>query len=95
MKLAEYYGSSDEQKLYSEIENIRKINDILDKYYNYFASRCKNVTEIYVHDKQGYYTDTEFRYGCYPWHLNEGVYKSIADAIMKCMETESCDLSGK
>lgn len=95
MKLAECYGSPNKQKKYNEIGKIHQINDVLDKYYDYFASKCRNVIEIYVHDKRGYYTDSEFRYGCYPWHLNEEVYKSIADDIMKCLETETCDSQGK
>lgn len=83
MKLAECYGDQAKRIVYEEIEDIKRVNNILDAYYNYFCDRCRNVIEIHVQDKADYYTDSEFRHGCYPWHLNEGVYQSIAHDIMK------------
>lgn len=89
MKLAEYYGNTVEKKLYKEIDKIRKINVILDNYYDYFTDKCRNVTGIYVQDMPDYYTDEEFRHGCHPWHLNEEVYRCIGKNIMQFMERNS------
>lgn len=89
MKLAEHYGDTMEKKLYEEIDRIRKINIILDNYYDYFTDKCRNVISIYVQGRPDYYTDKEFRHGCYPWHLNEEIYQCIGKEIMQYMERDS------
>lgn len=58
---------------FKEIREIRRINCILDKMYNFFQNRCQEMnfgiqTVEIAHSL--FYTQKEHAYGCYPWHFN-------------------------
>lgn len=90
MKLCEYYGvnrdgiSGKELIAYAEAEEIRKMNALLDVYYDYFESKCPEATVIdNLPEKDFYYTSQQFRHGCYPWHINQRAYLKISEIILK------------
>ena len=81
-KLSEEYGNLDERKTYDNIDEIRMINQKLDEYYFYFQTHCHKAKVVEASDSDIYYTDEEYRHGCYPWHLNYYAYKEISDKII-------------
>lgn len=84
MKLAEYYGKDGKEFLYSDIDRISSINARLDRYYDYFMAKCPEAIEISnLTEQDFYYTYSEFRHGCFPWHLRQSTYKSISELIME------------
>lgn len=84
MKLAEYYGKDGKEFLYSDIDRIRAINVMLDRYYDYFMEKCPEAIEISnLTEQKFYYTYSEFRHGCYPWHLRQSTYKDISEMILQ------------
>ena len=86
MKLAEQYGNKEEKFFYENIEYIQKMNSLLDEYYNFFAENIDNLDQIEVASLENYYTDRNFKHGCYPWHLNAGIYEEISKKIEACMD---------
>lgn len=66
---AEGYGGYREEKKYENIEEIKRFNIILEKYYEYFEQHFKGIHVITL-DQQYNFTDIGAKYGCYPWHLN-------------------------
>lgn len=85
MKLAEYYGKRNKEKQYDNIREIQDINNILEKYYQYFSNKFKNCIEVEVENEPYFYTDESFRYGCYPWHLNEEAYYCMGMKILNIL----------
>ena len=81
MKLAEQYGDYAERRYYENVEEIRKINKILDEYYAFFEERFPGVKVIDCCHGMYFYTDKDFRFGCVPWHLNENFYVYHAQQI--------------
>ena len=47
----------------------------------YFMARFSDVMTISLEKKMSY-TDINYAYGCYPWHMNETAYAHLA----KCIE---------
>lgn len=60
-------------KFFNEINEIRKVNSILEKMYIYFRKKCYemnfmiNTIEI---AQSLFYAQKEHTYGCHPWHFN-------------------------
>ncbi len=81
MKLAECYGNLEEKKEFDNIQDIRTINNILQQYYQFFAEKCPEAVVVEVEDSQWYYTDRDYRHGCYPYHLNGYMYREIQRRI--------------
>lgn len=82
MKLSEHYGQVGKEEIYPEVEVIRKVNDLLDSYYDYFMKQCPEAQEIAnFEDEPFYYTFSQFRHGCYPWHLSQPTYSEISRLI--------------
>lgn len=88
MKLSEFYGYEGKESLFPKIEEIRKMNQMLDELYNYFESICPHAVSIDMFDKNFYYTYVEFRHGCHPWHLRQGAYACIAYQIKTLLAVE-------
>lgn len=84
--LCEMYGHNGKEKCFDNIEEIRAVNRILNHYYDYFETKCHGVHVIDVADQDFYYTDESFRYGCYPWHLNENAYTMLIKILREKME---------
>ncbi len=90
MKLCEHYGvnhdgiSGKERIAYPEAEKIKKMNELLDMYYDYFEAKCPQAAVIdNLSEKDFYYTSQQFRHGCYPWHINQTAYSKISELILE------------
>lgn len=67
--LAEGFGEYGEEQQYQSIEEIRKLNKILEGYYTFFEQNYRGIHIIQL-DRKYHYTETNVKYGCVPWHLN-------------------------
>lgn len=71
-----------------EFENISEIIDInteLKKCYRYFENNFAGIHRINVKEESDYFTDCNYEYGCYPWHLNDEINYVIANKIDACV----------
>lgn len=80
-KLCEYYGMEGKETHFANLSDIRNVNRMLDDFYDYFESICPGIMAMELFDEEYYYTYSEFRHGCHPWHLSQGTYKAIARQI--------------
>jgi glycosyltransferase involved in cell wall biosynthesis len=77
-KLSEYFGEYGPEELFPNIGEIRRINDILMYYYSFFEEHFKGIEVFNIEADKYYFSDKTFRYGCYPYHINDYVYTEIA-----------------
>lgn len=82
--LNEHYGNLTERRQFPDGKEIGRINNILEKYYDFFIEHCENVTvvepeEIYC------FTDEAFIFGCFPWHFNKYAYYDITKKICQIL----------
>lgn len=83
-KLAVCYGDAGKEHAYEERETILKINAYLDACYDYFEAHCPGIVVIDgLEQKNWYFTQSNFRHGRYPWHLNWYAYKQISNLIVE------------
>ena len=83
--LAEKVGDIQKQEFFGNMEEIRRMNGILSRYYDYFQEHCKNVKVVEASECNDYFTDRQYEYGAVPSHLNELVNKEIAGRIERCI----------
>ncbi len=81
--LSEKKGDIDSQEIYENINEIRQVNEMLKKYYEYAKQSCKGMTYVEAYKCKNYFTDKEYEYGAIPSHLNEVVNGDIARLIEK------------
>lgn len=79
--LSEKVGDIYEQEMYENLEEIRKMNEILRGYYDFFESCCKEGKVVEASACSHYFTDRQYEYGAIPSHLNERVNREIAGQI--------------
>jgi hypothetical protein len=85
MKLTEKYGTYENQSYYEEIVKIKRINKILDQYYDFFIEHFEGIKVVDCCNGKYFYTEKSFRFGCYPWHINENFYVKQAELIRNCI----------
>lgn len=83
--LAEEYGECGKEREYKNLDEIKRINSILQDYYNYFERNFRGINVIEV-DKKYCYTDEGIKYGCYPWHLNQNAQFDVRNKIMEILK---------
>lgn len=81
MVLAEKYGNKHKRIYFDTIDEIKKVNAVLNRMYDYVTDNYPDIISVSVEEFDDYYSDENFRYGCFPWHLNESVYKKIGERI--------------
>jgi len=79
--LAEKTGDIQEQVYFDSIDEIRKTNEMLKRYYAYFQEHCRALKVVEASDCKYYFTDKQYEYGAVPSHLNELVNQEIAGMI--------------
>lgn len=79
--LSEFVGNCDKKIQFANIEDIKKMNSILERYYDFVSQRYSDIKMIDVKDHPLYFTDIEYEHGAIPSHLNEVVNESIAHKI--------------
>lgn len=83
--LCENYGDVTYSKKYENLEEIREINELLGKYYDFFEENCSNAIVVEASKCEPYMTDVDYEYGNLPSHLNEIVNRKIALQIEKAL----------
>ena len=86
MKLTEFYGDEKNRIKFKNIEDINRINNRLEKMYEYFIQICPKAIVVDVETDKEYYTDEHYRHGCFPWHLNQYMYANIQRKIESIIE---------
>lgn len=86
MKLSEKHMQNGKESCFGDVLPIRHINEQLESCYDYFIQNCPEALVVEVEHLESYYTDREFRHGCYPWHLNDKAYQDIAREIKKTVD---------
>lgn len=90
--LAEKKYDDEGESFFENIDEIRTINNELEKCYDFFANHCRNAQVIEIRQMEEYITDSSFRHGCYPWHLSDFAYGKISSYIESEIERK---LNGK
>ncbi len=79
--LTKHYSLNEKRKRFDNINKIEIVNQILKKMYLSLIDMYPNLFVIDKSTKDEYYTDGNYEYGCYPWHLNDEINHVIADEI--------------
>lgn len=61
------------------------INKALTEYYHFFQDNFQGIKVIQLSANELCYTDSNFRYGCHEWYLNNEAYLDLADKIYECI----------
>lgn len=83
--LAEKKGDVVSQEYFADLNEIRKINKMLEQYYSFFQKECRKVKIVEASECHYYFTDRQYEYGAIPSHLNELVNRNIAKMIEGCI----------
>ena len=86
MKLSERQRQRGEEALFDDASSIRQINGNLEGCYDYFIQHCPEALVVEVEHLESFFTDRQFRHGCFPWHLNEDAYREIAGEMKKAVD---------
>ena len=79
--LAEKYCQDGEMYFFPEVDDIKRINDYIAKYYEFFEQNCFGIHVIEMKDRELRYSDYKHKHGCHPWHLNENAYRYMANEL--------------
>lgn len=79
--LTEMYSDGKNTESFHNVKEIQEMNLILHNYYEYIKAHYPQIKVIEAYKMDNYVTDKNYRYGCYPWYLNEWVNCRIAEAI--------------
>ncbi len=69
-------------EIFENVDLIKKINFLLSEKYKFFIENAPDVLVIEMKSDSYFYTDENFRHGCYPWHLNNKEYWKIRTNII-------------
>lgn len=86
MKLTEKFGTMSQHSYFTDIFQIRRINQRLEAYYNFFEKNFDGINVVDCCNGDYFYTDENFWYGCYPWHVNDNFYIKQAEMIRKIIK---------
>lgn len=56
-------------------------NQILKRYYNFIRENFRDIKIVSLSSYMLSYTDENFQYGCYEWHMNKEAYQDLAMQI--------------
>lgn len=90
-KLMEKYGinkSNSELKEYENIEKIMEINKYLEKCYKFFKENFEGINIIELENSELNFTDSEFNYGVFPYHMNSSYYFLLSNRIINCLNCQ-------
>lgn len=86
--LSEYKGDICQKELFEEANWIKRNNDMLRHYYEFFMQNCNFALSVEASECEYYFTDKEYEYGAVPSHLNDIVNREIAYKIEMCMNSK-------
>ena len=79
--LTEHYGEVAPEESFDNVEEIRKINQRLWYYYNFFENHFTGIHVIDIKDPSENYCNKYYAYGCAPQYYNVDWYEKWAMAI--------------
>ena len=79
--LTEWYGEYGREQQFDNWEEIRKINEILERQYTYFEEHAPGIKVIDMEGIPENFSDVQFKHGCAPHHMNEAYYYTLSDKI--------------
>jgi Glycosyltransferases, probably involved in cell wall biogenesis len=83
-RLAEYFGQFGKENDYPDKQVYQRLNEQLVCMENYFMEQLPQTVSVDL-PVDLCYTDEDYEYGCYPWHLNGFCYKEMAKQIRKLL----------
>lgn len=81
--LCEKFGNISKQTDFNNVNEIRKMNNILRGYYDFVKKTYPQIVFIEAYRMDNYFTDEEYEYGTIPSHLNGVVNCTIAKDIYR------------
>ncbi len=83
--LSERYELVDgEYQYFENVEQIRRINETLQKRYDFFAAHYPTANIIEVNDNTVCYCDGHHKHGVLPCHMNKNYCRALASEMLKC-----------
>lgn len=70
---------------FDDIGQIKEMNLILKYKYDFFVQHAQGIIVVESIGDEYYYTDKNFKHGCFPWHLNNKEYCKIAGDLMELL----------
>lgn len=86
-RLCEAYGTMEQKEIFSDVDRIRRINELLDSYYDYFIEHFPGIKVVACREEL-MYTDQDYVYGAFPYHMNELAYYDVAEQIEKYIKEQ-------
>lgn len=74
-------GDIGDQVFFDKVEEISRINQILENYYQFFEKKFPEIRVIDCTYDSLYFTDKAYEYGAVPSHLNDLINRKIAEKI--------------
>lgn len=81
--LTERHGNVFGSKEYENIEEIRRINHILEKCYQYAIDVLPHCKVIDLTKDEKYITDEKYEYGVEPYHINSLINEKVGEMILE------------
>lgn len=80
-KLTEQYIDENGRYDFTDLKEIKKCNERLQKCYDYMKQINPKFRVIPIAQLECYVTNADFRHGCFPWHLGNMAYTKIGEYI--------------
>lgn len=84
--LTERYGNVLKKSEYENIDEIRRINSILEKCYLYAMDILPNCNVIDLTRTEKYITDERYEYGVKPYYINSLINKKVGEIILENLQ---------
>lgn len=86
--LTERYGTVFKSKEYEAVNEIKRINHMLERCYKYITDRLPDCKVIDLTKDERYITDEKYEYGIEPYYINSFINKRAAELILEdiCFE---------
>ena len=86
--LAERYGDTFKSKEYEAINEIKRINCMLECCYKYIIDRLPECKVVDLTKDERYITDEKYEYGIEPYYINSFINKRVGELILEdiCFE---------
>lgn len=82
-RLATIYGTGDDKKEYKNRNEIIMTNEFIQQLEDFFISKFPGIQILELKQKELLYTDNQFQYGVFPWHMNHYAYTSLTNDACK------------
>lgn len=86
-RLCETYGTMEQKAFFEDVDGIRRMNELLDHYYDYFIGHFPGIKVVGC-SRNLAYTDQDYAYGAFPYHMNELAYYDVAEQIEKYIKEQ-------